>query len=283
MTAMRVLYFTKSSGYEHDVVRWHGGPGTSYTEKILARMGAGNDIDFTFSKDASLFAPAYLAGFDAFLFYTSGDLTSVGTDGNPATTAAGKAALLDAVRAGKGFLGVHSGGDTFHTLEHGGGNPADRTNRYKIHGEACDPYIRMLGGEFINHGEQQVASARVVDPHFPGCNSLGGKCRCREEWYSLKEFASDLHVLLVMETDAMTGVDYARPPYPLAWARTYGEGRVWYNGMGHREDVWVSSAFQSMLVGGLLWAGRRVEADVTPNIATVTPQAMVLPPERPGT
>jgi uncharacterized protein len=86
-----------------------------------------------------------------------------------------------------------------------------------------------------------------------------------------------------METGDMTGIDYARPPFPLAWARTYGEGRVWYNGMGHREDVWDSPKFQYVLVGALLWAGRRVDADVTPNIATVTPQAMVLPPARPGT
>ena len=55
---MRVLYFTKSSGYEHDVVRWLDGRGTSYTEKILAKLGVENDIEFTFSKDGSLFTPA---------------------------------------------------------------------------------------------------------------------------------------------------------------------------------------------------------------------------------
>lgn len=27
-------------------------------------------------------------------------------------------------------------------------------------------------------------------------------------------------------------------PYPIAWLQNYGEGHVFYNAMGHREDVW---------------------------------------------
>lgn len=279
--SLRVLYFTKSSGYEHSVVRLaDGAPSTS--EDILQRLGAERDVAFTFSKDGSLFAPDYLAGFDVIMFYTSGDLLSVGNDGEPALTPQGKQALLDAVAGGKGFVAVHSAGDTFHTLESGGGNPTDRTNRYTIHGDAADPYVRMLGGEFINHGTQQDGRARVADPDFPGCRDLGETWACFEEWYSLKEFAPDLHVLLVLETDGMDGVDYRRPPFPLAWARRYGSGRVWFNGMGHREDIWDSPEFQAMLMGGLEWAGGRTDADLAPNIATVTPEAGVMPPYRDG-
>ena len=35
-----------------------------------------------------------------------------------------------------------------------------------------------------------------------------------------------------------------------------------------------------MLAGGIEWAGGRIDADVTPNLATVAPDAGVLPPER---
>jgi type 1 glutamine amidotransferase len=277
---VRVLYFTKSSGYEHAVVKWPGGPGSSYSETVLTHLGQVNDISFVFSKDGSLFSPDYLAGFDVVMFYTSGDLCSVGDDGAPAMTAAGKRALIDAVADGRGFIAIHSGGDTFHTLETGGGNPTDRRNRYRLHGEASDPYIRMLGGEFINHGDQQIAIASVVDPRFPGCGKLGEAWQAHEEWYSLKEFADNLHVLLLMQPDGMRGVDYYRPPYPLAWARNHGKGRVWFTGMGHREDIWDSGKFQAMLLGGLEWSGRRVDADVTPNLAFVAPQAAMLPPSR---
>lgn len=276
---LRVLYFTKSSGFEHSVVkRTDGKP--SHSEKILSDLAAAHDIDFTFSKDGSLFSKDYFSSFDVIMFYTSGDLLSVGTDGHPAVTPDGKQALLDAIANGKGFVSVHSGSDTFHTLESGGGNRGDRSTRYKNYGKDADPFIQMLGGEFINHGKQQVARARVIDPSFPGFRELGTHLECLEEWYSLKEFAPDLHVLLVTETEGMTGVDYQRPPYPLAWARLHGKGRVWYHAHGHREDTWTEAKFQGVLLAAIKWAGRRIDADVTPNLATAAPGAATLPPAR---
>jgi type 1 glutamine amidotransferase len=276
---LRVLYFTKSAGFEHSAVhRENGAP--SYSERVLTSLAGGNNIEFTFSKDGSLFSPEYLATFDVFLFYTSGDLLSTGTDGQPAISPAGKQALLDAVSGGKGFVGIHSASDTFHTMESGGGNPQDRHERYAIHGDASDPYVKMLGGEFINHGAQQLARATVIDPKFPGFAKLGDAVECREEWYSLKEFAANLHVLLALRTAGMEGVHYQRPDYPIAWARAFGKGRVWFNAMGHREDVWDSPEFQAMLLGGLRWAGGRIDADITPNLEETTPGAATLPPQK---
>lgn len=276
---LRVLYFTKSSGFEHGAVK-RAGDQPSPTEKVLAVLGPQHDITFTFSKDGSLFSREYLTQFDAVLFFTSGDLTSVGTDGQPAMTAAGKQALLDYVAGGGGFVGVHAASDTFHTRETGGGNPPPeaRGNRYQLQGEASDPYIKMLGGEFINHDQQQVARATVVDPTFPGFGNLGAGIEVREEWYTLKEFAPNDHVLLIMETEGMVGENYARPPFPLAWARTHGQGRVAFNAMGHRDDVWSNPAYQAMLVGMLEWAAGRVAADVTPNLARVAPGHATLQP-----
>ena len=160
---LRVLYFTKSAGWEHSAIkRTDGKP--SYSENVLSSLAAKHDLVFTFSKDGSLFSPEYLVNFDVIMFYTSGDLLSVGTDGQPAMTPAGKQALLDAVAAGKGFVGVHSGSDTFHTNEHGGGNNPIRAPRFVNYGDKADPYIKLLGGEFIRHGAQQVAKAKVIDP-----------------------------------------------------------------------------------------------------------------------
>jgi hypothetical protein len=47
--------------------------------------------------------------------------------------------------------------------------------------------------------------------------------------------------------------------------------------MGHRDDIWASPVFQKVLIGGINWAVGNVDADVTPNIDKVTPQANVLP------
>jgi type 1 glutamine amidotransferase len=279
---LRVLYFTKSSGFEHSAIQQHNGD-PSHSGKVLTALAAKHDMVVTFSKDGSLFTPEYLAQFDVLLLYTSGDLTSTGTDRWPGITGNGLAALFDYVENGGGLVGLHSTSDTFHTLERGGGNNPRRAQRYRNYGEAADPFARMLGGEFIRHGPQQVAVAAVTDTKFPGFGSIGSELKVQEEWYTLKEFASDLHVLLVMQTAGMQGPDYQRPNYPLAWVRAHGKGRVGYNAMGHREDVWDSAAFQSMLVGMLNWAGKRVKADITPNLLKVTPGAMTLQPLPPGT
>ena len=85
--------------FEHGVIkRANGQP--SFVEKVLSDLGPKNGIEFTFSKDSSLFAPDYLAGFDAYMFYTSGDLCAAGKDGNPPMSAEGKAAFLDAIKKG---------------------------------------------------------------------------------------------------------------------------------------------------------------------------------------
>ena len=118
----KVLFFSKSSGFEHSAIKRKGDQ-PSFAEQILAELGPKHGFTFTFSKDGSLFTPEYLAQFDAFFFYTTGDLTTPGTDKNPPMSAAGKQAFLDAIKNGKGYLGTHSASDTFHSKESGGGNP----------------------------------------------------------------------------------------------------------------------------------------------------------------
>jgi type 1 glutamine amidotransferase len=39
---------------------------------------------------------------------------------------------------------------------------------------------------------------------------------------------------MMLETAGMKGEMYQRPSYPITWCRTYGKGRVFYTGMGHR-------------------------------------------------
>jgi type 1 glutamine amidotransferase len=277
----KVLFFSKSSGFEHSVIKRTGSE-LSYAEKLLQELGPKHGIDFTFSKDGSMFTPATIAEFDAFFFYTTGILTAPGADKNPPMSEAGKKALLDAIHMGKGFIGTHAATDTFHSNETSETDTRDRSARYHNYGDKADPYVKMLGGEFIKHGKQQKSTMRVTDSKFPGFKNAGASFEMHEEWYSLKDFASNLHVLLVQETEGMTGNEYKRPPYPATWAHMHGKGRVFYTSMGHREDVWTNPVFQEILFGGLSWAVGNAEADVSPNIQKVTPKAADLPvPESP--
>jgi type 1 glutamine amidotransferase len=268
----KILFFSKSSGFEHSVISWKKGQ-PSFAEKVLLELGAKNGWEFTFSKDGSKFSPEYLAQFDAVFFYTTGDLCTEGTDKQPAMTSAGKQALFDYVRGGKGFIGTHSATDTFHTDNESKKGP----DRYLNHGTNADPYCCFLGGEFIIHGSQQVGTNAVIDPKFPGFEKVGDSFAFQEEWYSLKDFAPDDHVLTVMDAPHMKGTMYERPAYPNTWARAEGKGRVWYTAMGHREDVWTNPTFQQILVGGIKWALGEVSADVTPNIHTAAPGAYTNP------
>ncbi len=271
--AHRLLFFTKSSGFEHSVISWKKGQ-PSLAEKVFLELGAKNSWEFVFSKDGSKFSPEYLQGFDAVIFYTTGDLTTPGTDKEPAMSPAGKQALLDYVKGGKGFIGLHSATDTFHTHNESKKGP----DRYQNHGPQADPYACMIGGEFIIHGDQQVATNQVIDPKFPGLATAGDHFAFNEEWYSLKDFRADIHCLTVINAPAMTGKPYQRPAYPTTWARMEGKGRVYYTAMGHRDDIWTNPVYQAMLVGAIHWATRDVDAEIPPNLKTAAPDALTNPP-----
>ncbi|HKT69453.1 MAG TPA: ThuA domain-containing protein [Terriglobales bacterium] len=263
----RILMFTKSSGFEHDMVKRSGG-NLSPAEQIVTDMGQKRGIEVTATKDGGVFSQPALSQYDAFFFYTTGDLTTEGQDKNPPMTPEGKQAFLNLIRQGKGFIGTHSATDTFE--------PASAHTDPQAPA-SLDPYVEMIGAEFVGHGQQQKARSRVADPRFPGMQGLGQGIEWIEEWYALRAFPADLHVLLVMETESMQGNFYQRPPYPNTWARMYGQGRVFYTALGHREDVWSNPAFQALLTGAMAWAVRDVNAHVPPDLERVTPHANDIP------
>jgi type 1 glutamine amidotransferase len=263
----RLLVFTRSQGFQHDCVRRKDGK-PALAERIVTELGEKNNIDVVCEKDGRCFLSKDLPSFDGFLFETQGNISSEKSlDGFPPVSADGKKALLDAIEGGKGFIGCHCASDTYHSA-----GDAFETQTMPVR----DPYINMIGGEFIRHGSQQESAMHVVDPGFPGIKGQAD-FKLYEEWYSLKNFAPDLHVILVEETRGMKGFEYERPDFPATWARMHGKGRVFFTSMGHRDQVWENPLFQTVLTGALAWTLGRVNADVTPNIDKVTPQANELP------
>ena len=255
----KVLFFTKSAGFQHSVIARKGDQ-LSMAERILTDVGKDHGFEVVASKDGRLFDPDKIGQWDAFAFETTLDLTTPGTDKTPPMSKDGKQAFLDAIHGGKGFVGMHCATDTFHSK-----------------GDEIDPYIKMIGGEFITHGEQQVARLNVVDPDFPGVKAFGRSFEINDEWYALKHFADDLHVIIAHDTKGMKGKMYQRPPFPETWARMHGKGRVFYTSMGHREDVWENPKYQGLLIGALAWATGKVDASVEPNIQQVTPGYKEIP------
>ena len=252
----KVLFFTKSSGFQHSVITRKGDT-LSHAEQILTDIGKDHGFEVVASKDGGMFEPDRIGQWDAFVFETTGDLGKPGTDKTPPISPAGERAFYDAVKGGKGFLGIHCATDTY-------GHHRNRG--------ADDPFIQLIGGEFSGHGPQQVAKIEVVDPEFPGTKAFGtGSFTINDDWYGQMNLADDLHVILAQVTEGMNGDDYKRPNYPQTWARMHGKGRVFYTSMGHREDVWENPKFQALLISGLMWNTGQIEFDAKPNVAKVTP------------
>jgi type 1 glutamine amidotransferase len=271
-----VLVFTKSSGFEHAVVKRSGNQ-LSIAETVVTELGKKNGFDVNCSKNGRIFDSTEFHSYSATFFFTTGDLTQSGTDGNPPMSPAGKQALLSAIEQGLGFVGCHAASDTFHTQP----DPADLSNRYVAHGANSDPYLRMLGGEFIIHGGHprlQTADVIVNDASFPGLAGVQSPVSLNEEWYSLKDFAPDLHVILTVDTKTLHDKCYDRRPYPVTWARMQGKGRVFYTAIGDRPENWDNSFFLNLLAGGIRWSLGDVAASVSPNLAAAAPGFADIPP-----
>ena len=275
----KVLVFTKSSGFEHEVVK-RAGSKPSLVDDSVTALGDKHGFHVGVTKDGRIFENENLHSYAAVVFFTSGDLTTLGTDGKPPISPEGKKKLLEAIHKGMGFVGVHAAADTFHPLP----DPPDRSNRYIAHGDQQDPYLKMLGGEFIIHGSDprlQDANLIVNDAKFPGLEGVASPVKFNEEWYSLKDFQPDLHVILTLDTQGMKGNCYQRAPYPVTWARMHGKGRVFYMAMGDRPENWKNDFFLNLLGGGIRWAIGDATADLEPNLKQAAPGYAEIPPPQP--
>jgi hypothetical protein len=232
----KLLFLTHSAGFQHSTItRPKDKPEElAHSEKILTEICARADIEVTCTKDCSLINADNLKKYDAVFFYTTGDLPIPKRQD-----------LLDYVKGGKGFIGSHCATDTFHGWKEG--DPG-----------APGPYVEMIGAEFTTHHAQEEARVEVADAKFPAAAHIKATdFRINDEWYVFKNMSPEIHPVLILDTKSMTQEKYnTLAPYPIAWSRNYGKGRVFYTGMGHREDVWTSPLFQEHVVAGIKWAMR---------------------------
>ena len=90
-----------------------------------------------------------------------------------------------------------------------------------------------------------------------------------DEHYQLKDFSRDkVRVLARLDTSALNLkaplVHRTDGDFPVAWARTYGKGRVFYSTLGHAAEAWDTPLIQNMYFEAIRWALRLVDGDATP-------------------
>ena len=262
----KILIFTRSQGFEHEPAKLLE-DGTTGTGRILTKYFAdnGKNIDIVETQDGRVF-DGDLSQYDAFVFYTSGNLLDADDSKNDHAkpmTAGGLRHLIASVRAGKGFVGIHAATDS-HS-----GNMRDDDD--------SDPYTKLVGARFTGHGPQQTATLTIVQPTaFSSLKGVeGGKITTRDEWYGMNRFNTDMHVVIIQETEGMDGRDYDRPPFPMTWVRQEGHGRVAYTSFAHDNRYFTETVhYISDLIE---WAVGRIPADTTPNIEKVTPGYAEMP------
>ena len=259
----KVLHFTRSQGFEHGPAKLLD-DGTTHSGRGLKDYFADKNIELVETQDGGLF-DGDLAQYDAFIFYTSGNLLDArGSKNDQAKpmTADGLRKMIDAIRAGKGFVGIHAATDTHCGLLE----------------EGVDIYTKLVGARFTGHGPQQFATLTIVEPTaFSFLKESGKRITTWDEWYAMNQFNKDMHVILIQETKGMEGKDYERPQFPLSWLRQEGKGRVAYSSFGH-DNRYFQNVENVRRIGELVeWSIGRFDADTTPNIDKVTPGAGQMP------
>ncbi|MBK5291623.1 MAG: ThuA domain-containing protein [Acidobacteriia bacterium] len=231
----RVLYLTHSAGFRHGSIAVSG----QVMDSIARRSGA---IEVTATEDLTRITAETLRGFDAVFFFTSGELP---------LTDAQKRDLLEFVRSGKGFGGVHSATDTLYNWPE---------------------YGDLIGGYFDGHPWVHEAAIDVEDPDHPTTKHLGPSLRLFEEFYQFRAFSRDrVRVLMTLDTRTVNlhapGVNRTDEDFALAWCRNYGTGRVFYSALGHFDETWLDSRFQKTLEQALLWLTKELEGDASVRVS----------------
>ena len=160
-----------------------------------------------------------------------------------------KADLLSFVRdEGKGFVAAHTGTTAFMSWPE---------------------FADMIGGQYDDH-PWGVTTAPVIteDSTFPATAHFPASFIFTDEFYQTKAFSRDKsRVLLRLDMSklpANPNVRITNGDFPLAWAKMYGKGRVFYSSLGHDAKTWDNPDVYRMYFEAIKWALGMTNADIAP-------------------
>jgi type 1 glutamine amidotransferase/sugar phosphate isomerase/epimerase len=141
-----------------------------------------------------------------------------------------------------------------------------------------DEFAEMIGAQSAPHRIEQGVM-KVYDPASPLMKPFAGKdLPFREEYYRFEHEGQGrlrwdrVRVLLSVVLDdpkiePRPWGGYKRPDniYPVAWIRTYGKGRVFYNSLGHMPETFMTPEIVGHFLAGIQFMLGDLAADTTPN------------------
>jgi hypothetical protein len=144
-------------------------------------------------------------------------------------------ALVRAIESGVGLGGFHGGmGDAF------------RNNA---------GYQFMVGGQFVahpdNHKDYTVQIVKRSDPIVAGLKDFAVTS---EQYYMHVDPSNEVLATTTFQTKSAPWVNGT--VMPVVWKRMYGQGRVFYQSIGHNEKEFGITEVREITKRGLVWAAR---------------------------
>jgi type 1 glutamine amidotransferase len=213
----KVLIFCKTVGFHHSSIK----------EGVAAiqLLGKENKFEVDSTTNSANFTEANLKQYHAVIFLnTTGDVLN-----NEQQNAFEKY-----IRAGGGFVGVHSATDCEYNWPW---------------------YGNLVGAYFSSHPAQQEAVLNVTDRKHISTKHLPEKYKRKDEWYNFKWVAKDLNILIsIDEKSYNAGTGKMGDAHPMAWYHKYDGGRAFYTELGHTEASYDEPLFLNHLLGGIKYA-----------------------------
>jgi len=153
---------------------------------------------------------------------------------------AGQADLITAIRDnGIGLVGIYIGLTPWETFPE---------------------MANILGAGYVGHSPFGNQPSTLVNesPDFPATKHFPASFETPEVFYQVKDLDRETtQVLLRQDLSKLSPVaGYTRTDgdFPVAWAKMYGKGRVFYSSMGHETEDWDRSDLQRMYFEAIKWA-----------------------------
>jgi type 1 glutamine amidotransferase len=219
------------------------------------------------SDDMNVFTPENLAKYDAVLFESTTQLKF----NDPKQ----REALLNFIKGGKGFIGIHAASDNFPTWP-----------------EA----VEMIGGQFNGHPWTGGGTwaVKIDDPEHVLNKSFGGKgFLIKDEIYQIKgPYSRDTHRVLLsldMSNERNLGPLKGKKKgeawsgrgdddHAIAWIKHFGDGRVFYCSLGHNKEIYWNKAVLAHYLAGIQWALGDLKVDDRPSAKLAAqPEAALAP------
>lgn len=188
-------------------------------------LSARGDMSVELTEDKGVLGSSQLNEFDVCVFGTGFTRTVSQPDGTPKRepdlTSEQEDGLFQFVSSGKGLVGIHG-------------------TAWWIGGRAVD----LIGGAANWHPLGDTFTVNIEDSAHPITQGVGD-FEVEDEIY-MSAYDPYIHIL--------ASAEWSEKQHPMAWTKSYGDGRVFYTSLGHGPGTFERPAMQKMLAQGVQWA-----------------------------